>query len=103
MRRQVITATVLGLTLATSALPALADNGNFSGHTDTNGPGYDVRADVDYHHTTGGSGSRAGGHHGGRGHSDGGGEAIDGRSRADAEAELAEADRNQDLVIALHQ
>ncbi|WP_229771738.1 hypothetical protein [Cutibacterium porci] len=103
MRRQVITTTVLGLALATSALPALASDGGWNGSVNTDGPGYDVRADVDYHHTTGGSGSRAGGHHGGGGHSDGGGEAIDGRSRADAEAELAEADRNQDLVIALHQ
>ena len=59
MRRQVITAAVLGLTLATTSLPALADNGDFSGHTDTDGPGYDVRTEVDYHHTTGGAGGGA--------------------------------------------
>ena len=47
MRRQVITAAVLGLTLATTSLPALADNGDFSGHTDTDGPG-----SVSYTHLT---------------------------------------------------
>ena len=96
MRRQVITAAVLGLTLATTSLPALADDGGFNGSVNTDGPGYDVRTDVDYHHTTGSNnnGNATPGHH----HGDGGGEAIDGRSRADAEAELAEADRNQDLT-----
>ena len=96
MRRQVITAALLGLTLATTSLPALADDGGFNGSVNTDGPGYDVRTDVDYHHTTGSNnnGNATPGHH----HGDGGGEAIDGRSRADAEAELAEADRNQDLT-----
>lgn len=96
MRRQVITAALLGLTLATTSLPALADDGGFNGSVNTDGPGYDVRTNVDYHHTTGSNnnGNATPGHH----HGDGGGEAIDGRSRADAEAELAEADRNQDLT-----
>lgn len=96
MRRQVITAALLGLTLATTSLPALAGGGDLNGSVNTDGPGYDVRTDVDYHHTTGSNnnGNATPGHH----HGDGGGEAIDGRSRADAEAELAEADRNQDLT-----
>ena len=100
MRRQVITAAVLGLSLATTSLPALAGGGDLNGSVDTDDPGYDVRTEVDYHHTTGGAGGGAttGGHHGGKTHGDGEGEAIDGRSRADAEAELDEADRNQDLT-----
>ena len=86
MRRQVITAAVLGLALATTSLPALAGGGDLNGSVDTDGPGYDVRTEVDYHHTTGGAGGGAttGGHHGGKTHGDGEGEAIDGRSRADA-------------------
>ena len=53
MRRQVITAALLGLTLATTSLPALAGGGDLNGSVNTDGPGYDVRTDVDYHHTTG--------------------------------------------------
>lgn len=99
MRRQVITAGLLGLTLATTALPALADDGGWSGSVNTDGPGYDVRADVDYHHTAGGGGSSSGGgaaagdHHKSEHHGDGGGESVDGMSRTDAEAELDEAAR----------
>ena len=59
MRRQVITAAVLGLALATTSLPALAGGGDLNGSVDTDGPGYDVRTEVDYHHTTGGAGGGA--------------------------------------------
>lgn len=47
MRRQVITAAVLGLALATTSLPALAGGGDLNGSVDTDGPGYDVRTEVD--------------------------------------------------------
>ena len=39
MRRQVITAAVLGLALATTSLPALAGGGDLNGSVDTDGPG----------------------------------------------------------------
>ena len=38
MRRQVITAAVLGLALATTSLPALAGGGDLNGSVDTDGP-----------------------------------------------------------------
>lgn len=93
MRRQVITAAFLGLSLATTTLPAFADGDNAIGHDiNTDGPGYDVRVDVDYkkggrHTSPGGRGSDGRTHHDGSRHH-GGGESIDGMSRDDAEAEL---------------
>lgn len=98
MRRQVITAAFLGLSLATTTLPAFADGDNAIGHDiNTDGPGYDVRVDVDYkkggrHTSPGGRGSDGRTHHDGPRHH-GGGESIDGMSRTDAEAELDEAAR----------
>ena len=86
MRRQVITAGLLSLALAAMPLTALADDENFSSHTDTNGPGYDVRVDV-WNHPHSGAHTRSGDRGGdGKNHDDGPGEAtsVDGLSQADA-------------------
>ena len=65
MRRQVITAGLLGLAMTTTALPALADRGGMDGKVDTEGPGYDVSVDV-WNHSHRGSTP----HHGDSGHRD---------------------------------
>ena len=87
MRRQVITAGLLGLVMATTSLPALAGGGDdFNGTVDTEGPGYDVSVDV-WNHSHRGSTP----HHGDSGHrdkkphrDDHEATAIDGMSESDA-------------------
>ena len=87
MRRQVITASLLGLVMATTSLPALAGGGDdFNGTVDTEGPGYDVSVDV-WNHSHRGSTP----HHGDSGHrdkkphhDDHEATAIDGMSESDA-------------------
>ena len=86
MRRQVITAGLLGLAMTTTALPALADRGGMDGKVDTEGPGYDVSVDV-WNHSHRGSTP----HHGDSGHrdkkprrDDHEATAIDGMSESDA-------------------
>ena len=92
MRRQVITAGLLGLVMATTSLPALAGGGDdFNGTVDTEGPGYDVSVDV-WNHSHRGSTP----HHGDSGHrdkkphrDDHEATAIDGMSESDAWAAVS--------------